>query len=409
MEEVDDELENQRVITLLEALKNASKGLQSNPISLSYNTNPKTTVEALSKLEAEAGTVLSRDPKFFNLSQLIRNLKALLEKLEKSQGYGLKSILHRQITNYKIAGVAYTTEAEVQALLDRRIIQCLVTALTESEDEFKKVTILIEFRNRVRQGFDRGFQDLVLQAKVFSIMESILCNSSCSESVRAEAALVVDALVRFNKNVFVGLVFMGPTVGALISMGSCCSIKVLCSLIEFIRTPLIDEMESSGQLPRIIHLLSSENWSIGAAALDCILELAYFGRKEVIETMLGEDLVEKLMELQRFDRGSSVPEKETGGVSAETEAETKMGNKDSDNPQNYPFESCVTRFAVQLEVGEGLNRIEKREFKRDILRRVREASVSDSESATIEAEMVFVEDIGWRCCSAGSDGVIISI
>ena len=29
--------------------------------------------------------------------------------------------------------------------------------------------------------------------------------------------LVVDALVRFNKNVFVGLIFLGPTIGALVS------------------------------------------------------------------------------------------------------------------------------------------------------------------------------------------------
>ncbi|KAB1215565.1 hypothetical protein CJ030_MR4G017907 [Morella rubra] len=170
----------------------------------------------------------------------------------------------------------------------------------------------------------------------------------------------------------------------------------------------IDEMESNCQLPRIIQLLS-ENWSIGAAALDCILKLAYFRRKEVIEAMLGEDLVEKLMELQRFDHGSSVPEKETGGVYAETEAETKMGNKNGENTQNYPFESCVTRFAVQLEVGEGLNRIEKREFKRDILRRVREASVSDSESATIEAEVLWGSS-PWslQCCAFWGGGAFLS-
>ncbi|XP_042991476.1 uncharacterized protein LOC122318303 isoform X2 [Carya illinoinensis] len=385
--EVDQGKENQSVLILLETLKKASKDLQSNSIFLTNNNDSKITVEILSRVvEAEAATVLPSDPKLLNISQLLCNLKTLLEKLEKFQGYGLKSILHRQITNYKISQVAFTTEAEIQSFLDRNIVQILARTLKESADEDKKVRVLIEFKNRVCQGFDRAFQHLILRAKVFSILESLLCNSTCSKRARDHAALVVDALVRFNRNVFVGLVLMGPTVGALISMGSCRSAKVLCSLITFIRTPLVDEMESNGEIPRIINLLSSEDLSIRAAALDCILELAYFGREEVILAMLGEDLVRKLVELQRLENGSGVLEKENGGTYVGTESDTKLDEKGSKNMENHPFESCVTRFAVQVEVGEGLSSIEKREVKLEILRRVRETSISDAESATIEAE-----------------------
>ena len=39
----------------------------------------------------------------------------------------------------------------------------------------------------------------------------------CSQWVLDRVVLVVDALVRFNKIVFVGLIFMGPTIGALVS------------------------------------------------------------------------------------------------------------------------------------------------------------------------------------------------
>uniref|UniRef100_A0A2N9ICW7 Uncharacterized protein n=1 Tax=Fagus sylvatica TaxID=28930 RepID=A0A2N9ICW7_FAGSY len=39
----------------------------------------------------------------------------------------------------------------------------------------------------------------------------------CSQWVLDQVVLVVDALVRFNKNVFVGLIFLGPTIGALVS------------------------------------------------------------------------------------------------------------------------------------------------------------------------------------------------
>ncbi|KAG6649636.1 uncharacterized protein LOC122316701 [Carya illinoinensis] len=389
--EVDQEQENQRFLTLLEALKKVSKDLRSNPISLSNNES-ETTVEVLSKLETEAATAFSMDPKLLNLSRLLCSLKTLLERLEQSQSYSLKSILCCQITKYKISQVAFTTEAEIQAFLDRESIQILARTLTASADEDKKGKVLIELKNRVCQGFDRDFQDLVLRAKVFSILESILCDSTCSQRLREQAALAVDALVRFNKNVFVGLVFMGPTIGALISMGSRSSIQVLCSLIRFIRSPLIDEMESNCEVPRIVNLLRSEDLSIRAAALDCILELAYFGRDEVITVMLGEDLVRKLMEVQRFELGtSSVLKKEYGGICVETESETRVENKESEHIENYPFEGCVTRFAVQVEVGHGLNKIEKTEVKLEILRRVREASVSEAESATVEMEVLWLE------------------
>ena len=395
-----EQLQSQRVLllTLLDALKMASKDLQCNLFSLTntYFSKSKTTFEALSKLEAEGGNPLSTDPNLFKLSQLLCNLNTLLEKVENSQGYSLSSLLRRQITSYKISQVAFTIEAEIQAFLDRENVQILARTLKDSEaDEDEKVKVLIEFRNRVCQGFNRDFQDLVLRAKVFSILETILCDSMCSNRVRDQAALVIDALVRFNKNVFVGLVFMGPIVGALVSMGSCCSIQVLCSLIKFIRTPLIDEMELNGEIARIINLLSSEQLPIQAAALDCILELAYFGRKEVIEAILGEELVEKHMELQRLEHGSEDLEKgqlsqtENEGVCEGTEPETKIESKERDFVQNYPFESCVTRFAVQIEVGEGLNQVEKREVKLEILRRVREASVSEAESATIESEVLW--------------------
>ncbi len=39
----------------------------------------------------------------------------------------------------------------------------------------------------------------------------------CSQWVLDQVVLVVDALVRFNKYVFVGLIFLGPTIGAFVS------------------------------------------------------------------------------------------------------------------------------------------------------------------------------------------------
>ncbi|KAL4557731.1 hypothetical protein LXL04_035919 [Taraxacum kok-saghyz] len=62
--------------------------------------------------------------------------------------------------------------------------------------------------------------------------------------------------------------------------------------------------------------------------------------------MLEEGLVRKLVELQKS---------EMGGVLMDVRGENK-------NIERHPFESYVARFAVQLEVGEGLIQREKREM-----------------------------------------------
>ncbi|KAH0989531.1 hypothetical protein GBA52_001014 [Prunus armeniaca] len=104
MDEAEQQVENQHLLPLLEALKKASKDLQSNPISIIYNNyDISTAIEALLELGTKADPVISVDPSLFKLNQLLSNLKTLFEKLEKLQGYGLRSLLHRQITNYKIS------------------------------------------------------------------------------------------------------------------------------------------------------------------------------------------------------------------------------------------------------------------------------------------------------------------
>ncbi|KAE8731683.1 Purple acid phosphatase 26 isoform 1 [Hibiscus syriacus] len=236
------------------------------------------------------------------------------------KGYRLLCILRRQIIKYKIYQVASVIEADIQAYFDCESVQNLVGTL----------------------------EDLILKAKLFSILEHLLCDSSCSIRVRDQVALVIASLVRFNKDVVVGLVLMGPTVGALISMSSCCSIRVLSLLIKFIRIPLVDELEAHKQIPRIISLLSSENVAIRAEAMDCILGIAYYCRREAIEAMFEAGLVEKLVKLQGLEK-----------------------------------------YAMQLESGELLSKKEKREFKLEILRRVREASVSEADRASIVAEVLW--------------------
>ncbi|KAJ4953373.1 hypothetical protein NE237_030205 [Protea cynaroides] len=397
MEEAGVE-ENQRVLRVLEVLKQASKDLQNKPGFFKNDCN-SSAMKALLELETEADNILSNDPNLSILSKHLTCLKTLVDKVGRSQGYSLRSFLHRQIQNYEISRVAGSIENEIQAWIDRKNIENLVSALQGSSiDEEEKVKLLSQLEARLSQGFSRNLQDLVLNSKVFSVLEFVLCNPNFSKRIREQSARVVQALVRFNKDVFVGQVLMGTSVRALISMASNSSIQVLCSLIRSIKSPLVDEIESNGEIPKIISFLSAADLLLRVTAMDCILDIAYFGRREAIEAMLEEGLIEKLLELQRSELGGDLidmvrfDENEKSGVCAggvEIESKAKKENKEGKILEGHPYASCVARFAVHLEVGEGLRQREKRAFKQDILRRVREACFSDAEAATIVAEVLW--------------------
>lgn len=392
MEQSKNDQDSHSLLEFLEALKKASKDMQTNPIFIT--NDPQPSMESILNLESEVDTILSSDPSFFKLSQLLCNLKTLSEKLRRFQEHSLKSFFSRQITKCEIYQVAFTMEIEVQARIDKENVQNLVRTLEEVVDiEEEKVRVLKRFERRLSQGFDRDFQEVVLRGKVFAILESILCDSTRSTRVREHVAHTVVALVRFNRDVFVGMVLMSGIVQALIPMASCCSRQVVCSLVTLIRTPLIDEMGLRGEIPRIVSLFcSSEDLSIEVGTMDCICQIAYFGRMEVVESMLEKGLIEKLVELQRSTNGDSLiethqsKEREMAVVGEEGE---RSGMEIDEIERDLPFAGCVARFSVQVEVGEGLGPAEKKEIKVEILRRIREASVSEAEAATIIAEVLW--------------------
>lgn len=402
MEEARKE-ENQEVLKVLEALKQASHDIRNNPASpSSKNSHSKSSaIKALLELQAEADNILSNDPNLSNLSNHITNLKTLINNLNHNKGHSIRSFLLRKVNTHEISSVASCIETEIQAWIDRESIENLVKSLQEDgEDEDEKVNLLIHFEQRVSQGFDLNLQDLILKAKIFGILESFVCNTSCSKRIRERSAYAVIALVRFNKDVFVGEVLMGNIIKSLICLGTCSSIQVLCLLIRSIKSPLVDEIESNGGIPKLINLLNSQNeLSMKLVAFETVLEIGYFGRKEAIEAMLEAGLVEKLVELQRSELGGDLidmdrfeEEKESHGVSVggvSKDIRKKKEKKEIRFLEKHPLASCVARFAIQFEVGEGLRQREKRAFKAMIVKTVREACVSDAEAATIVAEVLW--------------------
>ncbi|KAG4930110.1 hypothetical protein AAZX31_17G106100 [Glycine max] len=363
MEEEESE-KSPQLVRVLEALKEATHDIQR------HHSSDSPAIKALLELHS---ILSSSDPYLSALSDHLIRLKTLVHSLNHSNG--LLSFLTRPLSTLSLSRLASQIESEIQSWIDRETLHTLSSSLRNPNNNHEFVSLLTQSIYRVSQGFNRELQDLVLKLKLFSSLESVLFDDKCSIPVREQAGLAVSALIRFNKDVFVGQVLMGPTVRALVSMGSVLSLEVLCSLIRSIRSPLVDEIESNGEIPNIIAMLNSEDLELRVVALGCALEIGYFGRKEAVEAMMKEGLVEKLVELQRSEKGGDLIEIGREKVSGVLERK--------------PFASCVARFAVQLEVGEGLRQREKRAFKPEILIRVRDASVSEAEAATIAAEVLW--------------------
>lgn len=386
MEDSSSKEDNPGVPRLLEALKQATHELQAHPTLKSVHSN-SSPIKALLELETESDSIISKDPHLSILSRHLAELKILVETLERNRGYGLRSFLTRRVSTHSISRVAGSIESEIQALMDRGSIDSLINALKNPwKDEDELARLLSQFEDRVSQGFNPELQDLVLKSKAFSVLQKVLCDPNCSKQIREKAAFCVAALIRFNKDVFVGQVNMGDTIQALLEMKSAHSVKVLCEFITFIKSPFVDEILCNGDIPKILTLLESKDMSMKVVVFDCFLEIGYFGRKEAVEAMLNGGLIEKLVALQRSELGGDLIGM---GKYGDENEESEGKKREKKFLENHPFASCVARFAVQLEVGEGLRKREKRAFKPEILEKVREASVNDAEAATIIAEVLW--------------------
>ncbi|KAI4380472.1 hypothetical protein MLD38_006658 [Melastoma candidum] len=394
---------NPEVLNVLEALKKASHELQAHPhvtgsSAESDHPDSSSSIKALLELQTESDALLSSDPYLCNLSNHLSTLKSLVQKLRGSKGYSLRSFLTRHASAHSISRVAESIGSEIQAWIDREIVEELMNRLKElnggGDDEEEVIRLLGRFEKRVSQGFDRELQDLVLKSKLLVRLEESLGNPKWSTRLREHAAFVIAALMKFNKDVFVGLVPLGQTIRALITIASVDSLKVLILLIRSIKSAIVDEIESNGEIPKIIGFLDCKDLQFRLVAMDSILEMGYFGRKEAIEAMLNAGLIEKLMELQRSSLGGALIDSSryNNDLGHETE-DNNIGEGRRSRERKFldchPFASCVARFAVQLEVGEGLRQRERRAFKQEVLERVREASDTDAEAATVIAEVLW--------------------
>lgn len=410
------------VLRLLRLLEDASHH---------FHTNNSPT-KLLAQIETELGMFVSSDPRLSTLSSYLSQLKVLLQTQEESKSkHRIRSFFTNKIRALEISRLSRLTRSEIQAWSDRQNLEELAGILRErfsnsdsttsssstsiSTSSWDEESLIIEklsqLRDRLGRGFDIYFQDDLLKSRIYSLLERLLGRTSISKRVREMAAYTLKELVLFNKDVFVGQVLVGQTIKGLVTMGSMCGLDVLKSLIKAIKSPLVDELDLFGGILKIVQILgddyrsTSSELGLRVMAIDCIMEIGYYGRKEAIESMLNEaGVIKKLVDLQRSEWGGTLieMEKEENNDNSNSEEEEEEEEKDrfvnlsssrSKKEKKFllkhPFASCVARFAVQLEVGEGLRQREKRAFKQEILKRVREASVSDAEAATIIAEVLW--------------------
>ncbi|KAJ8427046.1 hypothetical protein Cgig2_011530 [Carnegiea gigantea] len=143
-----------------------------------FNVN-SSNVKALLELESRASTILSpHDSILFNLSQL----KALIDSLSAYQYYTPRSFFQYCLISFQISRIALLIQKQIQLffLLGGGNIENLVEVLKRSCCQEEKLRVLEQFEDRISGGFNKKLQDLILKARLFPLLESILCDHFCT-------------------------------------------------------------------------------------------------------------------------------------------------------------------------------------------------------------------------------------
>lgn len=383
--------------------------------------------------ESQAGGILSTDPALSRLCSLLSRLKevcfssgestssdvggGLLVAVGAGVGGLLSALLQtkkqrwqrrrrrssRRSKSGEISRVAESIESEIQSWIDRESLSRLVSSLRSvgaspsslsSKDEEDALTKLLEaFEDRLARGFDRKFQDLVLRSGAFPAVAAVLAVTAAPLRIREHCAAAVSAMVRFNRDVFVGHVLMGGGGAAgdlssssvhrsLATMGTPQSMRVLLFLVTAIKTAIVDEIHADGQIPCLVGFLSSPALDMAEAALELLLKVSYYARKEAVDAMIAANVVKRLVVLQLSPYGGAL-------IEMDDEGSTTAAAGGAPPLRRRPFASCVARLAIQMEVGEGMRHREKTAAKGEILDRVRQAAASEADAATIIAEVLW--------------------
>lgn len=164
-------------------------------------------------------------------------------------------------------------------------------------------------------------------------------------------------------------------------------------------THSIDSSRKDSSSCKSTHVLSSDTARDGAANLpdNSGIDLHQKDSSESLDKAMEFQMLEDYVGY-KINQAGSLPNsrkcspKSTDSSQGFLEASKARDESDSvveEYWQKHPFASAVSRFAIQLEIGQGLRQREKRQLKQEIIRRVREAIPSDAEAATVLAEILW--------------------
>eukprot|EP00250_Pteridium_aquilinum_P012610 c20831_g1_i1 orf=343-1617(+) len=351
--------------------------------------------------------------KIESLHNLIQYLESQVEKACKAaHRSGLKYYLARisnTVLGHEVSRIGQSMESKLQSWLDQQGVRELAVVISNgSEDACVKA--ISSFDDMVQKGFDASLQDTILSCGLVEKLAALLEPGAASWSVQKEAAFTLSALLDFNKDIFVSLVLMAKVVENLLKLmdtqpeqNVLILVCVLKSLLSAGQTIIVDEIHYHDGVVKLVNLLDHKSDALKQAAMDCVFEMAYYGRIEVVEKMFELGVVQKLANLHQ----SSMITGDPGSVNYETLSKQERGTDLHPTNGNspllkttqirgnnggetlHPFSNAVTRFALHFAIGTGLRKRERRALKRKFLEQIKEIMQDDAEVANITAEVLW--------------------
>ncbi|KAI5056862.1 hypothetical protein GOP47_0028680 [Adiantum capillus-veneris] len=358
--------------------------------------------------------------KIESLHNLIQYLELQVQKASKAvQRSGLKYYLasvSSTVLGDEVTRIGQSMGSKLQSWLDQQGVRELADIISNGSED-ARIEAISSLKDMVRNGYDALLQETILSCGLVQKLAALLRPSALvSWDVQKEAALALCALLDFNKDIFLSLVLMAKVVENLVKLmdtqpeGNV--VILVCVLKGFLsagQTIVVDEIHTHDGVPKIVNLLDHKSQALTHAAMDCVFEMAYYGRMEVVQKMFALGVVQKLATLHQSSiiaGGVGYVENELhsgqergivlGGLKGSGQERSIVLAKTPETSQVgggtsvlHPFSNAVTRFALHFAVGTGLRKRERRALKLEFLKQIGEIMPNDAEAANITAEVLW--------------------
>ena len=275
--------------------------------------------------------------------------------------------------------------SRIQSWLDEQCVQDLSTIVGPTiDDDEAQVKAMSSFEAIVHRGYNASIQETILLCGLAGKLATLLKPNIASWDVQKQTAFTIIALLPFNKDVFVSLLLMAKVVKNIFALmdtqpdeNVLLLLCVLRSMLMVGHAIVVEEISRQNGVPKIVSLLNRNQEALQHVAFDCILELVYNGRMEVLQKVFESEIVKNLVMLH--DSYKESWNKKCASLGVRT-------NGDG-HAHAYPFANALIEFAQCFVNGLGLRKQEKRALKEVFLRQVKEIVQDKVEVANITIEI----------------------